>query len=75
MQVGHNVLNSSEKKVKYAKLAPLTTYQLLPSSLFVGFSRRNSLAGPQTGQPYDRRLGVLAIWTTSDLAGVPVEIC
>lgn len=39
------------------------------------FSRRNILVGPQTGQPYDRRLEVLAIWTTSDLAGAPVEIC
>lgn len=69
-----DVLNSKEKKVKYAKSAPLTICQLLPSSPFVGFSRRNILVGPQTGQPYDHRLGVLAIWTTSDLTEVPVEI-
>lgn len=75
MRAGHNVLNTRGKKAKYGKLAPLTIHQLLPSSLFVGFSRRNILVGPQTGQPYDHRLGVLAIWTTSDLAGVPVEIC
>lgn len=63
------------KMVKHGKLASLTVSRLLPSSPFVGFSRRNILAGPQTGQPYGHRLAVLAIWTTLDPAGAPVEIC
>lgn len=33
---------------------------LLPSSLSVQFSGKNSPEGPQTGQPFDRMLGVPA---------------